>query len=56
MNGLRIDDLVVEYASGSSAIRPIDGLNLELKPAAWLSIAGTVNNAKVVPITSHPVT
>ena len=31
MNGLRIDDLVVEYSSGSGAIRPIDGLDLELK-------------------------
>jgi putative ABC transport system ATP-binding protein len=30
MVGLRTQNLVVEYASGGNAIRPIDGLNLEL--------------------------
>ncbi|HXO81636.1 MAG TPA: ATP-binding cassette domain-containing protein [Mycobacterium sp.] len=40
MNGLRIDDLVVEYSSGSSAIRPIDGLDLELKAGSLNILLG----------------
>ena len=30
MSGLRTHNLVVEYSSGGNAIRPIDGLDLEL--------------------------
>src|SRR6202044_3512698 len=40
MNGLRIDDLVVEYSSGSGAIRPIDGLDLELKAGSLNILLG----------------
>src|ERR1700753_2796896 len=40
MNGLRIDDLVVEYSSGSSALRPIDGLDLELKAGSLNILLG----------------
>jgi putative ABC transport system ATP-binding protein len=32
MSGLRTQNLVVEYPSGGNAIRPIDGLDLELEP------------------------
>ncbi|MEE6139877.1 ATP-binding cassette domain-containing protein [Mycobacterium sp. 050128] len=40
MLGLRIDDLVVEYSSGGSAIRPIDGLNLELDAGSLTILLG----------------
>ena len=30
MGNLHINDLVVEYSSGGYAVRPIDGLNLEV--------------------------
>ncbi len=37
MPGLEIRDLVVEYASGGYAVRPIDGLDLDV-PAGNLAI------------------
>ncbi|CQD09554.1 antimicrobial peptide ABC transporter ATPase [Mycobacterium lentiflavum] len=40
MVGLRIDDLVVEYSSGGNAIRPIDGLNLELDAGSLTILLG----------------
>jgi putative ABC transport system ATP-binding protein len=40
MSGLRVDNLVVEYASGSNAIRPIDGLDLELTPGSLNILLG----------------
>ena len=40
MSGLRIQNLVVEYTSGGNAIRPIDGLNLELNPGSLTILLG----------------
>jgi len=40
MVGLRTEKLVVEYASGSNTIRPIDGLNLELEPGSLTILLG----------------
>lgn len=40
MVGIRIDDLVVEYSSGGNAIRPIDGLNLELDAGSLTILLG----------------
>ena len=40
MNGVRIDNLVVEYPSGGNAIRPIDGLDLELEAGSLTVLLG----------------
>lgn len=40
MNGVRIDKLVVEYPSGGNAIRPIDGLDLELDAGSLTVLLG----------------
>jgi putative ABC transport system ATP-binding protein len=40
MSGLRIQNLVVEYSSGGNAIRPIDGLNLELDAGSLTILLG----------------
>ena len=40
MFDLRIHDLVVEYSSGGNAIRPIDGLNLELNAGSLNILLG----------------
>jgi putative ABC transport system ATP-binding protein len=40
MVGLRTQNLVVEYASGGNAIRPIDGLNLELDAGSLTILLG----------------
>jgi putative ABC transport system ATP-binding protein len=40
MAGLHIEDLVVEYSSGGNSIRPIDGLNLDLKPGSLNVLLG----------------
>jgi putative ABC transport system ATP-binding protein len=40
MAKLRTHDLVVEYRSGDDAIRPIDGLNLELDPGTLTILLG----------------
>ena len=40
MVDLRIQDLVVEYSSGGYAIRPIDGLNLELDAGSLTILLG----------------
>ena len=40
MSGLRIDNLVVEYSSGANAIRPINGLNLELEAGSLNILLG----------------
>jgi putative ABC transport system ATP-binding protein len=40
MSDLRIDDLVVEYNSGGYAVRPIDGLNLEVKAGSLALLLG----------------
>ena len=40
MIGLRTHNLVVEYASGANAIRPIDGLNLELDAGSLTILLG----------------
>ena len=40
MVGLRTQNLVVEYSSGGNAIRPIDGLDLELDPGSLTVLLG----------------
>ena len=40
MGNLRIDDLVVEYSSGGYAVRPIDGLNLEVGSGSLALLLG----------------
>jgi putative ABC transport system ATP-binding protein len=40
MAGLQIQNLVVEYSSGGNALRPIDGLNLELNPGSLTILLG----------------
>ena len=40
MNGVRIENLVVEYPSGGNAIRPIDGLDLELEAGSLTVLLG----------------
>jgi len=40
MVGLRIHDLVVEYSNGGNAIRPIDGLDLELDAGSLTILLG----------------
>ncbi len=40
MSDLRIENLVVEYSSGGSPIRPIDGLNLELSAGSLTILLG----------------
>jgi putative ABC transport system ATP-binding protein len=40
MSDLRIENLVVEYSSGGSPIRPIDGLNLELNAGSLNILLG----------------
>jgi putative ABC transport system ATP-binding protein len=40
MSGLRTHNLVVEYASGANAIRPIDGLDLQLDPGSLTVLLG----------------
>ncbi len=40
MGDLRIDDLVVEYSSGGYAVRPIDGLDLEVKAGSLTLLLG----------------
>src|SRR6201991_4833700 len=40
MSDLRIDDLVVEYSSGGYAVRPIDGLCLEVKAGSLALLLG----------------
>jgi len=40
MNGLRTQNLVVEYASGGNAIRPIDGLDLQLDAGSLTILLG----------------
>jgi putative ABC transport system ATP-binding protein len=40
MIGLRTQNLVVEYSSGNNAIRPIDGLDLELDPGSLTILLG----------------
>ncbi len=40
MGNLQINDLVVEYSSGGYAVRPIDGLNLEVKAGSLALLLG----------------
>ncbi len=40
MGNLHIDDLVVEYSSGGYAVRPIDGLNLEVGSGSLALLLG----------------
>ena len=40
MGDLHIDDLVVEYSSGGYAVRPIDGLDLEVKAGSLALLLG----------------
>jgi putative ABC transport system ATP-binding protein len=40
MGNLRIDDLVVEYSSGGYAVRPIDGLNLQVNGGSLALLLG----------------
>ena len=40
MGDLHINDLVVEYSSGGYAVRPIDGLNLEVKAGSLALLLG----------------
>ena len=40
MGDLHIDDLVVEYSSGGYAVRPIDGLNLDVKAGSLALLLG----------------
>ena len=40
MGNLHIDDLVVEYSSGGYAVRPIDGLNLEVTAGSLALLLG----------------
>ncbi len=40
MGNLRINDLVVEYSSGGYAVRPIDGLDLEVKAGSLALLLG----------------
>ena len=40
MSGLRTQNLVVEYSSGAGAIRPIDGLDLELDAGSLTVLLG----------------
>jgi putative ABC transport system ATP-binding protein len=40
MSDLRIDNLVVEYSNGGNAIRPIDGLDLELDAGSLTVLLG----------------
>lgn len=39
MGGLTISDLVVEYSSGGYAVRPIDGLSLDVAPGSLVDLA-----------------
>ena len=41
MADLNIDDLVVEYSSGGYAVRPIDGLNLDVTAGSLGAPAGS---------------
>ena len=52
MSGLRVDNLVVEYASGSNAIRPIDGLDLELTPGSLNILLGPSGCGKTTLLSS----
>ena len=45
MADLRIKDLVVEYSSGGYAVRPIDGLNIEVT-AGSLALLAYRNDAR----------
>ncbi len=40
MGNLHIEDLVVEYSSGGYAVRPIDGLNLEVGSGSLALLLG----------------
>lgn len=40
MADLRIKDLVVEYSSGGYAVRPIDGLNIEVTAGSLALLLG----------------
>ena len=40
MGDLRIKDLVVEYASGGYAVRPINGLNLDVATGSLVILLG----------------
>ncbi len=40
MGSLHINDLVVEYSSGGYAVRPIDGLNLEVNAGSLALLLG----------------
>ena len=40
MADLRIKDLVVEYSSGGYAVRPIDGLNLDVSAGSLAILLG----------------
>lgn len=40
MGGLTISDLVVEYSSGGYAVRPIDGLSLDVAPGSLVILLG----------------
>ena len=40
MADLRIKDLVVEYSSGDYAVRPIDGLDLEVEAGSLAILLG----------------
>ena len=40
MGDLRIQDLVVEYSSGGYAVRPINGLNLEVAAGSLVILLG----------------
>src|SRR6201991_1925928 len=40
MGNLHIDDLVVEYSSGGYAVRPIDGLHLEVSSGSLALLLG----------------
>ncbi|WP_068176283.1 ATP-binding cassette domain-containing protein [Mycobacterium sp. UM_CSW] len=52
MTGVRVQNLVVEYSSGGNAIRPIDGLNLELEAGSLTILLGPSGCGKTTLLSS----
>src|SRR5919199_988558 len=50
MADLRIKDLVVEYSSGGYAVRPIDGLNLDVSEGSLAILLGPSGCGKTTPL------
>lgn len=50
MGGLTISDLVVEYSSGGYAVRPIDGLSLDVAPGSLVILLGPSGCGKTTPL------